>query len=331
MFGQNQRPQSQRSASPTDEPCVKEFKVCIEEVKKEYPDLATGAVHHIAVQRFARRHEQPSHVDTMHKRATEHNALNNVFSKFRIGKSLSDAALQTAPKRSSTPPTMMSGDASGEEILPGRQRSLAPRKSVTLEEESQHSTTQFKRLESLDSNFSEHVDNLEKSLINIECEQSFNYNNRTSISSELDGDLSGVADDHDETEDFYVQLNDLKSLSEQLDEAEVKSPLENSNQVDTHADFITNTGQTKKRRSGRQRSVRSQLVDAQHSCEEEEGIFRGDFSAWRRFSRYSSMMSSRGSVSSISSGGDEDNFRAFMGDFTAWRSSRRSLRQYESD
>jgi hypothetical protein len=303
----------------------------MEEVKREYPDLATGAVHHIAVQRFARRHEQPSHGDPMHKRATDHNALNNVFSKFRIGKSLSDAALQTAPKRSSTPPTMMSGDTTGDEILPGRQRSLAPRKSVTLEEESQNSTAQFKRLESLDSNFSEHVDNLEKSLINIECEQSFNYNKRTLISSELDDDLTGVDEDHDETEDFYVQLNDLKSLSAQLDEAEVESPLEISSQVESHTDSITNTEQTRKRRSQRCRSVRSHLLDAQHSCEEEEGSFRGDFSAWRRFSRYSSIMSSRGSVSSISSAGDEDNFRAFMGDFSAWRSSRRSLRQNESD
>ena len=303
IFGQNAKPQ--RSGCSANEPCVKEFKECVEEVKQRYPELSTGAINQIAMQRFTRRPSEqcPLKLKNGEKSVS---APNPSFVSFVLNKVMSN-------NKKPDPP----GIRPAETI----QRSLPLRKHISVGDD----LADLAALDMDDSgNLKQHHNAesaLANSLTNIELEASFDCHRRNSmrlseVLSECQSMRSSCAlSECDETEDgrsedkftsdpgtlheYCTELNDVQSSSAQLKDADAS------------------IGATKRQ----PREPKSSFEDSLRSFDEKN--FRGDFSAWQR--RRSSFISSRRDSSwSVSS---SESFRASLGDFTAWRSSRRSLTQ----
>jgi hypothetical protein len=325
LFGRNPKEGS------SNQPCVKEYKECIEEVKKEYPDLATGAINQLAMQRFTRRSSEKGKdqlKNNVEKRSSAPNVLNKCLSKFRLGKASSD-------------PFMLSGATKPDPL--GGMSSLPLRKNISVCDE-------LGQIESVDIDDSVHYRSLADSLTNIEFESSLyhirqpstrlsevlsetlseyeegsaasEYEDLLSVASvEIDtlhanSEVRRSSSDPGEINAFQIERKDLQSLSSQLEDAKATLGALNP--------------QNRKRLSLLPRKVKPSLEDSITSftsCDERN--FTGDFSAWRRSSRASFRSSFRSSRrDSCWSVSSSDSFRASVGDFSAWKSSsRRSLTQ----
>lgn len=313
VFGQNQKPHS--SEGSANDPCVKEFKEIIEVVRKEHPDLASGAINQIAMQRFTRRssEQQKLQFKDLQKRSSAPNVLNKVVSKFILGKNQSDTAL-IKPHR------MESSDDD-------KNRTLPLRKNISVADALGDLDT-F----DIDDSYHKRLDAesaLENSLTNIEFGSSLNQyrrsslrlsevlsacesmRSRTSFLSEYEEDDNEAVDECQSVRSepasankYSFELNDLQSLSAQLEDAKASFdpsyPISaNINRASFH-------------------SVKNLFGDSFRSNDDERS-FRGDFSAWHR--RRSSGLSIRSSIQSSrrdSLSSCESSFRASLGDFTAW-------------
>jgi hypothetical protein len=321
IFGQNLKPQS--SECSANDPCVKEFKEIIEVVRKEYPDLASGAINQIAMQRFTRRssEQQKLQFKNMQKRSSAPNVLNKVVSKFILGKTPSDKALLS---KKPDPPGMESSE--------DKNRILPLRKNLSVADGLENlDACDIDDAFDIDDLLHKHLDAdsaLENSLTNIESSSSLNRCRRSSLrlsevlsacesmrssfQSEYEEDDNEAVDDRRSvcsepaaTNEYSFELNDLQSISTELEHGPI------STNIDRHP----------------LRSVKTSFGDSLRSFDDERN-FRGDFSAWHR--RRSSLLSIRSSVRSSrrDSFSSCDSFRASMGDFSAWVSNnRRSLTQ----
>ena len=320
LFG----PKQDRSASLPSEPCVKEFKECVDEVRNEYPHLAAGAIDQLAMQRFTERtsHTQQSNVAV--KRTSAPQLINKCFTKFLPRKPSRDVAMSTE--------TNKWGHLEVESQLE-QQRSIPLRKNISVGDDLEH-------IESIHgsilSNWHDTCESLANSLSNIELDVSERITRQSSILSEcakdeLDDLLSiNSAEQLDEEDEIQIKLNDLQSLSTHLED--VKVTLANSDHpIDNGTKPIVTPVQCGKRNSmqrGRHGSIISRLSLTDSLTSFDEMNFRGDFSAWcRRRSSRASFISSmkslrRDSCLSVTS---SESFNAGKGDFTAWDRRRESL------
>ena len=361
IFGQNQSP-----PSPPGCPCLSdpeselnEFKTCIADVQRENPDLAAGAIHQIALQRYSKKNERKSGRGA--DRGLRSSVMGDVFSKFRIGKGPPNQSNCPGPHQ------YMRSSSDTADLLPGRRHSIAPRKSasnlegsIIMDSDIHSELAALERVDSTDSDYLEHLhsskSSLEQSLpkMKFDIEPVHNHSNhgrsishrQSSVPSELadvledaelDNSPDNITKEHasqnkfGESLDLTVELNDLQSISAQLDDARAKmgSSTEAENKNDANS-----PNQNGRQRSCRRRSLKAHLFDSsisRNSFTESESSFRGDFSAWRRSSMLS-VKSHRGSVSSSTSSlGDDDGFMAYMGDFSAWRRSKKAMKRNNSE
>ncbi|KAL7470156.1 hypothetical protein ACHAXS_010383 [Conticribra weissflogii] len=161
-----------------DEKHIHFFKMCVEEVKSQYPHLNNYALHQKAKELFAKEIGRELLATKKNRRHSEKsNIINNVFSKLRFGKPKKDVGSdeETSNYEYST---KISGDAEGEANSRAR-RSIAPRKSVALPAELEVDRADINMLRNLygdfddsDQSFNASISSLARSLDGIE--QSWN-------------------------------------------------------------------------------------------------------------------------------------------------------------
>ena len=322
-FGLFRRRESSESMS--SDPCVKEFKECVNEVKNEYPDAAAGAVNQLAMQRFAGRCRQNRQSDAS-KKDSASLLRNNCFTKFLIRK----------PSRDNDKSDHLKVDAQLE-----KQRSLPLRKNKSVDND----LGQIESLhEPLHPNLQDRRDSLlEHSLSTIELEASLDrwFNQRLSevLAESSSRESSIVLEGEEDESEYSLSVNSSNKLLQKDDATpmqlqDAKDTLKNSqHSKDNKCTIpIATPMHCRKRSSFQSRKYgssipRLSLTDSLTSFDEMN--FGGDFSAWsRRRSSRTSFKSSvlslrRDSVLSLSS---TDSFNPSMGDFTAWNNRKRSLR-----
>ena len=272
-----------RASSPSgeDKDAFDEYKVIMEEIKREHPDLPLSAVQQMTVERFSNKKE---------KRFSQNNLM-AAMSNFRFGR---------GNKAKEDDPTTNDNDTNEPE---DRRRSLNPRVSVKNLDANVLSQS-FKEGISSDDEAS-----LANSLENIETSASLRDNladvrigtsslKRASMRSSTD--LVDVHEDEellqapipeslaqntDKTQNRDLNLNATKnstgsqrSISDDLPE-EIKLALEEYVNDDSRRSLGSNDKSEIRRRSRVDESIRS---DASSFASIDSANFDGDFSAWGR-------------------------------------------------
>jgi hypothetical protein len=272
----------QKPQEPADEPSVKEFKDCVEQVKSEHPHLSAGAIDQIALQRFTRSS------NSSHKKCQ----LNKKMEKKRAsGSKLSRLLRANKP------------DPPGDEASIEKHRSLFRRRRTVCHDQDGDHLEPIKREPAL---------NLEESLASIELDSSVLNSRRLTAESDRTKSSEPLSETF-EIDEFDTEPN-IFSSNKNIRDAE--DPDADANAISKHS---LNSNQNRKRPSlklsGRQ--VSPSFEDSFTSLDERN--FTGDFSAWR--SRRTSSFSLRTSRrrSSCFSEFSSDSFRADLGDFAAWK------------
>lgn len=294
----------------------------MEEVKAEHPHFAAGAIHQMAVERFATMNEARSLShrgdNDGNQKKGEPKFLQDMMQKLRIG--MSQKKTGGMMDESETTSTTVS-DEHGE---PRRlQRSLAPRKSITIEEiaeeRSRRNSTEVNEVSGDVS-----VSSLEKALANIELGvDHLKFSQRFSA---ISFDLADLKEDAKYEDDHVLDNEQPKVIEVAVDfnndkvvEHEHKS-LSRNGKVQSVSDFLPdelNEVLKSSRFLPKQQSNRSSFSSVKSSfssCKKRPSFRRrsGDTSQRSVSSR---MM--HDSTSSLMSAFDED--KAFEGDFSGWR------------
>ena len=298
---------------PADEPSVKEFKICVEQVKSEHPHLSVGAINQMALQRFTR------HSNSSHKKCHRNNMGKKAFGSNTLSRLL----------RVNKP------DPPGDEASIEKHRSLFRRRRSVFRGQDEDHIEPIERKPTL---------NIEESLASIELDTSVLCS--CDLPPESDHTKPfGTFSENFEVDDFDVVANMCSSNmnirdTEELDpDAAISKQCLNSKQNRKRPSLKMSSHQvslsfedsfssldernfkgdfTAWRRRKSSLSFRSS--HRRSSClSEDETAFKGDFSAWRRASL--SYRSPRRRSSCYSE--DETNFK---GDFSAWRRASLSFR-----
>lgn len=271
IFGQR----SQSADGPNNEPSVKEFKECVEEAKQEFPELSTGAINQIAVQRFTKLSSEqypPLKLKNTEKRVSAPQVLNNVISKFILRKTSSDDALLTSKKPD---PHFM--NTSYEEC-----RSLPLRKNISVADD----LGDFDELDIKDSFHLKRHYNAEaaltNSLTNIELR-------RSAILSEVlsESECEGETNELNIFQSSFARLEDAEAefgstkQETSIMAREGKSSFEDSLSFDDEKSFKGDFSAWQRRRSSIRRASRRDSDWSTSSLDSFRASL-GDFSAWRR-------------------------------------------------